>query len=477
MSMGTLNMVAQSVNGTLLGMDRDFDSISTDTRSLQSNQLFFALRGDRFDAGEFVAEAGRRGAAGAVVEARQAVDLPQVEVEDTRVALGALASTWRARFDIPVIAVTGSTGKTTVKEMIAAILRAHFGAHDKVLATVGNLNNEIGLPLSLLRLRASHAAAVVEMGASRRADIAYLAAIARPTIGIVTNAGAAHLEGFGTEQAVAETKGELFANLGANTITSGNAVAVLNRDDRYFELWCRLAHPARIVSFGLDEAADYAAGAVVETVSAEEFELSFDVREANDRVSVKLPMVGRHNVLNALGAIAVTRTVGASWDSVKAGLAATEGVAGRLRTIVGPGGVRIIDDTYNANPLSVTAAIAVLAGIGGRTWLVLGDMAELGDRSRELHADVGRQAKEAGIERLFTLGAEARVASAAFGSGSRAFTERDAALTALSQTLDESERKDLTILIKGSRCMGMENLVQALADQLTDKKENQEDQA
>jgi len=463
--MGTLNMVAQSVNGRLIGADRSFDSISTDTRSLQSGQLFFALRGDRFDAGEFVAEAERRGAAGAVVETRQAVDLPQVEVEDTRVALGGLARCWRLRFDVPVIAVTGSTGKTTVKEMIAAVLRAHFGAADKVLATVGNLNNEIGLPLTVLRLRDSHAAAVLEMGASRRDDIATLAAIAAPTIGIVTNAGAAHLEGFGSEQAVAETKGELFASLGANK--NASAVAVINRDDRFFELWCRLAEPARVRSFGFEEAADTVAENIQEIATVEGFELSFDVREANGLVRIKLPMVGRHNVLNALGAIAVTRAAGATWDSVKAGLAAIENVAGRLRTIAGRGGVRIIDDSYNANPVSVAAAIAVLAGLGGRSWLVLGDMAELGDRSRELHTGVGRQAKEAGIKRLYTLGEEAQAAAVAFGAGARAFVERDALITALG----EDKRKGLTILIKGSRCMGMEKIVQALVDEVANGKD------
>lgn len=459
MSMGTLNMVAQSVDGMLIGADRSFDSISTDTRSLQSNQLFFALHGDRFDAGEFVAEAGRRGAAGAVVQVRQPVDLPQVEVDDTRVALGALARCWRTRFDIPVIAVTGSTGKTTVKEMSAAILRAHFGAADLVLANAGNLNNEIGLPLTVLGLRDSHKVAVLEMGASHRNDIAILSAIALPTIGIVTNAGAAHLAGFGSEQAVAETKGELFASLGINR------VAVINRDDRFFELWCRLAEPARIVSFGLDKAADIVAENVQESVTAEGFELSFDVREANDLVPIKLPMVGRHNVLNALGAIAVTRAAGATWDSVRAGLASIENVAGRLRTIVGPGGERIIDDTYNANPQSVAAAIAFLAGLGGRSWLVLGDMAELGDRSRELHAGVGRQAKEAGVEQLYTLGEEAQVAAEAFGAGGQAFVERDALVAALGKTVGQVLGEDLTVLVKGSRCMGMEKLVQALVDE------------
>lgn len=461
MSMATLNMVAQSVNGTLIGSDRSFDSISTDTRSLQSGQLFFALRGERFDAAEFVVEASRRGAAGAVVEVPQAVDIAQVKVADTRIALGALAASWRGQFDVPVIAVTGSTGKTTVKEMIAAILCRHFGAADKVLATAGNLNNEIGLPLTTLRLRAGHAAAVLEMGAGRRNDIATLAAIAAPTIGIVTNAGAAHLEGFGSEQAVAETKGELFTSLGVN------AVAVINRDDRYFEMWCRLAAPARIVSFGCDETADIVAEAVQETVTAEGFELSFDVREASDLYRIKLPMVGRHNVLNALGAIAVTRAAGASWESIRAGLAAIENVAGRLRTITVRGGVRVIDDTYNANPVSVAAAIRVLAGLDDRAWLVLGDMAELGERSEQLHAEIGRQAKAAGVERLYTYGALARAAAASFGDDGQAFSERKALTAALdeavSRAADRGKGRGLTILIKGSRCMRMEKLVQALA--------------
>ena len=227
--------------------------------------------------------------------------------------------------------------------------------------------------------------------------------------------------------------------------------------------------PALPTSHGLDEAADTVAENIQEIVTVEGFELSFDVREANDRVRIKLPMVGRHNVLNALGAIAVTRAAGVTWDSIRAGLAAIENVAGRLRTIAGRGGVRIIDDSYNANPVSVAAAIHFLAGLGGRSWLVLGDMAELGDRSRKLHAGVGRQAKEAGIKRLYTLGEAAQAAATAFGAGCQVFVERDALIAALGEALGEASgedaEKDLTILIKGSRCMGMEKLVQALVDE------------
>lgn len=460
--MGTLNMVAESVSGTLIGADSSFDSVSTDTRSLARGQLFFALRGERFDAATFIAEAERRGAAGAVVERHQAVDLPQVEVADTQIALGALARTWRARFDVPVVAVTGSNGKTTVKEMIAAVLRHHFGGADSTLATTGNLNNEIGLPLTVLRMRAAHAAAVLEMGAARRGDIAYLTDIARPTIGIVTNAGAAHLAGFGTEQTVAETKGELFAGLGAA------GTAVINRDDPHAGLWQRLAGPARIVTFGLHEAADYRAENIRQTattqgVSVQGYELSFDVREATDRYPIALPMVGRHNVLNALGAIAVTRAAGATWDSIGAGLASIENVAGRLRTLRGRDGIRLIDDTYNANPVSVCAAIDVLADLPGYRWLILGDMAELGENSRALHAGVGRHARQAGIDRLWTLGDDAQYAADAFGAPARAFDTRDALIAALADDPDAGHGADCTVLVKGSRCMGMEHVIRQLA--------------
>jgi len=455
--MGTLNMVAESVSGTLIGADRSFDSVSTDTRSLTPGQLFFALRGERFDAAAFIADAERRGAAGAVVAQRQAVDLPQVEVADTQIALGALAGTWRARFDVPVVAVTGSNGKTTVKEMIAAVLRGHFGGADTTLATLGNLNNEIGLPLTVLRLRTAHAAAVLEMGAARPGDVAYLTDIAAPTIGIVTNAGAAHLAGFGSEQVVAETKGELFAGLGAA------GTAVINLDDPHAGLWRRLAGPARIVTFGLHEAADYRAENIRQTVTPQGFELSFDVREATDRYSIRLPMVGRHNVLNALGAIAVARAAGAAWDSIGAVFAAIENVAGRLRTLRGRGGIRLIDDTYNANPVSVCAAIDVLADLPGYRWLILGDMAELGERSSALHADVGRHAQAAGIDRLWTLGACAQHAADAFGDEARAFDTRAALVAAVAADPDAGRDGDCTVLVKGSRCIGMEHVIKRLA--------------
>ena len=275
--MGTLTMVAESVHGTLVGTDRSFDSVSTDTRTLEPGQLFFALQGEQFDAARFVADADRLGAAGAVVEHHQDCELAQIEVADSRRALGLLAKSWRAGFDIPVIAVTGSNGKTTVKEMIACILTADSGDASAQLVTSGNLNNDIGLPLTVLRLRDPHRLAVLEMGASHPGEIAYLADIAAPSIGIVTNAGAAHLEGFGSREAVAATKGELFESL------SAGGVAIINRDDPFFETWRLLAGETPVQSFGLDDAADYRAGNIREDFAGEHCEIAFEVRSPTVR--------------------------------------------------------------------------------------------------------------------------------------------------------------------------------------------------
>ena len=449
MSMGTLTMVAESVNGTLVGVDRTFESVSTDTRTLKPGQLFFALQGEHFDAAEFVDEASRLGAAGAVVERRQTCDLSQIEVGDARRALGALAKGWRARFALPVIAVTGSNGKTTVKEMIASILGADGGDEAALLVTSGNLNNEIGLPLTVLRLCEHHRVMVLEMGASHRGEIAYLADIAAPDIGVVTNAGAAHLEGFGSEAVVAESKGELFASL------SADGVAVINRDDRYFEAWTDLADKATVCSFGLSDEADYRANDIRETVMGEQSALTFVIQVDNRTLPISLPMAGRHNVRNALAAAAAARAAGASWAAVQEGLAGVSNVPGRLRAVAGRGGAMIYDDTYNANPVSVRAAIDFLAGRAGETWLVLGDMAELGADSLDLHREVGVAAKQSGVSRLFCVGDQARACADAFGDGGQWFESLDS----LAEAMEAAAPRDVKILIKGSRCMGLEQLV------------------
>jgi len=458
--MGTLTMVAESVNGTLVGGDQIFGSVSTDTRTLKPGQLFFALQGEHFDAAEFVDEAARRGAAGAVVEHRQTCDLSQIEVGNARYALGALAKDWRSRFTLPVIAVTGSNGKTTVKEMIASILSIDTGDAAALLVTSGNLNNDIGLPLTVLRLRARHRVAVLEMGASHQGEIAYLAGIAAPDIGVVTNAGAAHLEGFGSEAVVAATKGELFASL------SADGVAVVNRDDQYFDTWTSLAGSAEVRSFGLSDEADYRATEIEEVATGESCALTF-VIEADDRTAqIRLPMAGRHNVRNALAAAAAARAAGASWLAVQQGLALVNNVPGRLRAVTGRCGATIYDDTYNANPVSVRAAIDFLADREGETWLVLGDMAELGADSPDLHRDIGRAAKESGVSRLFCVGDQSRVSAEVFGDGGQWFGSLDALADALGDALGDAigakARREVTILVKGSRCMGLEKLVARL---------------
>lgn len=298
MSMGTLHMVANAVNGTLVGADRAFDSVCTDTRTLQEGQLFFALQGDNFDAEKFIGQAAELGAAGAVVRSRHTIDLPQVEVDDTRHALGRLASAWRDKFSATLIAVTGSNGKTTVKEMLASIFRVHCASPGELLVTRGNLNNEIGLPLTLLELRDHHRVAVLEMGASHPGEIAYLANIARPGVGIVTNAGSAHLEGFGSEEMIAATKGELFECLTAD------GVAIINRDDRWFDSWQTRAAHARILTFGLHADAAFRAVDIVDRGDADDCRIGFTLLTPSGSVQIELPMAGRHNVLNALAAAA-----------------------------------------------------------------------------------------------------------------------------------------------------------------------------
>jgi UDP-N-acetylmuramoyl-tripeptide--D-alanyl-D-alanine ligase len=457
MTMGTLTMAAAAMQGTLFGDDCEFDAISTDTRELQPGELFFALRGERFDAMSFVKTAAQIGAAAAVVERRQTGSLAQIEVADTRNALGQLARDWRSRFNVPVIGITGSNGKTTCKEMLASILRAGSASENGnddagVLVTDGNLNNEIGLPLTLLRQRETHRVCVCEMGASKRGDIAYLAAIAAPTIGIVTNAGAAHLEGFGDEDGVAATKGELFAALGEG------GVAIINRDDAHFETWCKLAGRAEVLSFGLHPDADYRASEIIDQVTGGQHALTFKLHTPAGQHTATLPMAGRHNVMNALAACSAAQAAGVSVAAVLQGLATASNVAGRLRGMTGSSGMALFDDSYNANPVSVRAAIDFLAERHGETWLVLGDMAELGDDSLKFHREIGEHARQSGIARLFCFGMAAAAAADSFGVGAQTFDDIDA----LADAIRANAHARVTTLVKGSRCMRLDRLVASL---------------
>jgi UDP-N-acetylmuramoyl-tripeptide--D-alanyl-D-alanine ligase len=368
-----------------------------------------------------------------------------LQVADTRLALGELARQWRSRFSIPVVGVTGSNGKTTVKEMLAAIL----AGQGPVLATQGNLNNDIGVPLTLARLAAEHRSAVIEMGANHSGEIAYLARLVRPTVGIVTNAGPAHLEGFGSLEAVARAKGELFAAL------SETAVAVINADDRFAPLWQELAQGRPVLSFGLEAAAD-----VTATYMPTQGGMQLQLSTPRGSIEVHLPLLGRHNVINALGAAAAALAAGADLVQIRAGLEGLASVSGRLQCKRRTDGGLVIDDTYNANPASLHAAIDVLREFPGERWLVFGDMGELGDDTAALHAEVGAYASAAGIERLFTLGDLARRAAFAFGDRAQAFSDFEQLVSAVRGGL----RANVSLLVKGSRRMGMERVVQALVD-------------
>jgi UDP-N-acetylmuramoyl-tripeptide--D-alanyl-D-alanine ligase len=421
-----------------------FTAVGTDSRTLAAGELFVALEGPRFDGHDYLPAVAAAGAAGAVVR-RAHPALACLEVADPLAALGRLAAAWRGRFDLPLIAVTGSSGKTTIKELLAAALAAGLGP---VLATRGNRNNHIGVPLTLLDLRAAHRAAVIEMGMNHRGEIAHLADVARPTVGVIGNAGAAHLEGLGSVAAVARAKGELIERLPAD------ALAVLNADDAHLPLWRELAGARRVITFGLDNPAEVTAEY---TLGADGSAL--ELRTPAGAATARLPLLGRHNVMNALAATAAALAAGADLADIAAGLATVRPVPGRLYPLAGKAGARLIDDSYNANPLSVRAAIEVLAGLPGERLLVLGDMGELGADAARLHAECGAAARAAGIEHLVTLGPLTAHAATAFGKGALACSELAAAIDAVGALL----QPDVTVLVKGSRSAGMERVVQALA--------------
>ena len=438
-----LSEAADALHVRHSGADASFTGVSTDTRTLVAGNLFFALSGPRFDGHDHLVQAQQRGAAAAVVSRPVVLELPFLQVADTRLALGDLARHWRNRFAIPVVGITGSNGKTTVKEMISAIL----AQRGEVLSTRGNLNNDIGVPLTLARLGAEHQSAVIEMGANHLGEIAYLSGLVQPTVAIVTNAGPAHLEGFGSLEGVAQGKGELFAALAAN------ATAVINADDRFAGLWRELARGRAQLSFGLEAAADVQATYAVHAQGTEIL-----MHTPQGRVEVLLSFPGRHNVLNALGATAAALAAGADLDAVKAGLENLDGVSGRLQRKTRADGGLVLDDTYNANPGSLRAAIDVLRELPGESWLVLGDMGELGGEAERLHAEIGTYAREAGVSGLYTLGALSAHAGRTFGSKAQVFGDLDALVAALRAQL----QPDINLLVKGSRSAGMERVVAAL---------------
>ena len=428
--------------------DTPLARVHTDTRTLQAGDLFVALKGERFDANAFLPDARAGGAAAAIAHGGlAAAGLPGIEVPDSLAALGALAAAWRAQLSLPLVGVTGSNGKTTVTQMIASILRAWKG--EAAFATQGNFNNDIGVPLMLLRLRASHAAAVIEMGMNHPGEIATLAAMAQPTVALVNNAQREHLEFMHTVEAVARENGSVFASLPAD------GVAVFPAEDAYTGLWRSLVAGRRVVTFGDggDVACTQAAwgqGAWAVTLATPQGE-----------VATLLHIAGRHNVTNALAAAACTLAAGAPLAAIAQGLNDFVPVKGRSRAFsVHCAGrdITVVDDTYNANPDSMRAAIDVLAELPGPQLLVLGDMGEVGDQGPQFHAEAGAHARAAGIPLLFALGAQSVHAATAYG-GARHFNDMSALLVAVRDALSTVG----SVLVKGSRFMKMEQVVEAIA--------------
>ena len=440
-----LSAIALWTHGQLLGADADVDGVvAIDTRKLQPGDLFAAFKGEHVDGHDYLDEAARRGASAALVTRKVDNPLPQVLVGDMEAALGDLASAVRAQRSARVIGITGSNGKTTVKTLTAAILSRHGRTH----VNSGSFNNEIGLPLTLLSMPVDAEYAVLEMGAGKPGDIAYLAAIARPDIGLVNLIAPAHLERMGSVEGVAETKGALYQALPAD------GVAIINADDAFAGFFAGLAGSRRTLRFGLEHKADVGADIVEQRADGSLFVLSTPHGDAE----VNLSLPGRHNVANALAAASIALALDVPLDTIVAGLEQAAPVVGRLRRIDMPGGWVLIDDSYNANPSSMAAAIDTLALAAGERWLVLGDMAELGADARALHAGVGTQAREHGIQHLFAVGTLSAAAVEAFGGNGEHFADKPSLIAALRSRLHAG----VTCLVNGSHSAGMEQVVAEL---------------
>jgi UDP-N-acetylmuramoyl-tripeptide--D-alanyl-D-alanine ligase len=442
------NFLAGACGASAVGPIRQFTSVSTDTRTLQPGALYVALRGENFDGHRFIDQAIAVGATGIVVSqpVQCGREITVIHVADTLNALQTMAHAARLAFDGPVIAVTGSNGKTTTKEMIAAVLRAHFGA-DAVLATTGNLNNHIGVPLTLLARRQPHQVAVIEMGMSHFGEIELLTHLSEPTIAVITNAAPAHLEGVGSVAGVAAAKGEIFVGL------RSGGVAVLNGDDYFLPYWQVLNRDRHFVTFGFTASAN-----VRGTPGASQGQMSFNTADNAGSVGVQLPVEGEHNVRNALAAVAVARSLGIPDSTIKQGLEATANVGGRLSARPFINGTFLIDDSYNANPASMRAAAKVLIARPAPRLMVLGDMGELGSTSDQLHESLAREIATLPLDGVFTLGPAMKRTTHVFGSIGYAFDD----VQALAESLYPHLSPGATLLVKGSRSMAMERVIEKL---------------
>ena len=441
-----LSELAAMLAAPLRGTDVGFATVSTDTRNIRPGDLFIALKGERFDAHAFVAEAAKAGAVAALVEHAVEAAIPQIVVGSTQEALATLGAHWRGRFNMPLIALTGSNGKTTVKEMLASILRAQAGG-DSVLATRGNLNNHIGVPLMLLELREAHRYAAIEMGMNHPGEIAQLAAIGRPTVALVNNAQREHMEFMASVEAVARENAAVFDALPAD------GSAVVNADDAYADYFREAAGAHRIVDFGLERPAAVSGGYVLQNLSSE-----IRLRTPAGEAALTLAIPGLHNVRNALAACACAHAVGITPAVMREGLENFRPFTGRLQVKRAVNGATVIDDTYNANPDSVRAAIDVLARCAPPTLLVLGDMGEVGDRAAAFHQEVGAYAHSRQVSALCAFGEHTAAAVEAFGA---AATKSDS-IEELLDAVRAGATPHTTVLVKGSRFMRMERVVQAL---------------
>nr|WP_315483783.1 UDP-N-acetylmuramoyl-tripeptide--D-alanyl-D-alanine ligase [uncultured Undibacterium sp.] len=444
----SLHALQKVVANSIITADVAFTGLSTDSRKIEQGNVFLALRGETFDAHDFLEMVAESGAAAVIVErVPENFSIPALIVPDTKLALAAIAAHWRQQFTLPVIAVTGSNGKTTVKEMIASILFAQYGS-EHMISTKGNLNNEIGVPLTVFRLQAQHQAAVFELGMNHPGEIAILSAIAQANVALVNNAQREHQEFMQTVEAVAIENGAVIQSLPAD------GVAVFPADDTYTAIWEEFAGQRKTLTFGLVSHSAQKAD-VLGSFVAQDFGSDIQMSIQGEAVTVQLAAAGQHNVLNALAAAACCSAIGISTAKIVEGLQAFAPVSGRLQLKLAAAGARLIDDTYNANPDSVKAAIDVLAKVTAETTLVLGDMGEVGADGAAFHQEIGQYAKAQGIQHLYTLGSLAKSSTIAFGSGAQHFDE----LGMLLAKLDCENGSGNTILIKGSRFMKMERVV------------------
>lgn len=443
-----LDAIKAILHGQLIGVETTVSGVSIDTRTLSRGDVYIAISGEQFNGHDFIAQAESSGAVAVIVEQQMATRLPQIIVKDTRIALAELAGAVRNKLQLKLCAITGSNGKTTVKEMIAAILAVNY----QVLFTQGNFNNDIGVPLTLLRLHEQHQYAVIEMGANHKGEIAYTSRYASPDVAVITNVGAAHIEGFGSIEGIAQAKAEIIQSL------ADDGIAILNADDDFFGLWNKLAGQRKVISFGLSQTADVRADNISTLVHEQQFKTHFNLSIAGKNLPISLALAGKHNVKNALAASAACFALGMSLAQIQTGLQQVTAVNGRLQLFATEAGTTLINDTYNANPSSLAVALDVLKQCLGEPWVALGAFGELGAASKEIHSDMGKQIKNAGVQRLFATGAMAENTVQAYGEGGTYFDSKEDLIAALRKEVSSSQ----VLLVKGSRAQKMEAVVNAL---------------